>query len=112
MSKERWSRPAPAPEGQGAKSVVLEPLPAEEVAAESSKLLEDQGWCTWRCERLGGDVIVVVIDELITGYPAGFPVYTLQELKDILQLDDPMLQMAHEAKKKLRARVEIPVACP
>lgn len=106
MDKELWNQPAPVPPGQGAKgAAVMEASAAEEVAEASSKLLADQGWCTWRCEGLGGDIIVVVTSELITAYPKGYPVYTLQELKDILSLDDHLLQAAHRAKKELGARI-------
>ncbi|MBA7712085.1 hypothetical protein ES703_121055 [subsurface metagenome] len=78
---------------------------AEGATAESSKLLEDQGWCLWRCRGLGDDIIVVIISELITSYPTGYPVYTLQELEDILPLDDQLLQAAHRAKKELGAQI-------
>ena len=119
MGKQSWNQPAPMLPDQGAKSAAVMEVtpeetaegttvmeaPAEDIAAESSKQLEDQGWCTWRCEGLGGDVIVVIISELITNYPRDYPVYTLQELRDILPLDDLMLQAAHRAKKELGAQI-------
>ena len=106
MGKNLWSRPAPDLPVRGAKSAaVMEPLATEEVAAESSRQLEEKGWCLWECSGLGGEVIVVIISELITNYPKEYPVYTLQELKDILPLDDQMLQAAHRAKKELGAKI-------
>ncbi len=108
MSKGLWSRPAPVPEGSGGKSAVMELPSPEEVAAESHELLVAKGWCLWCCHFLGGDIIVVIIDGDVTGYPGGYPVYTLQELKDILPLEDHELLIAHEAKRKLGARIEDP----
>jgi hypothetical protein len=84
------------------------PLPAEEVATETRKLLEAQGWCPWRCSALDNDVIIVVIDELVGGYPMGYPVYTVQELDVITVLDDQLLRVTYKAKKELGARIEAP----
>lgn len=106
MNKDLWSRPAPDIPGQGAKgAAVMEAPAAAEVAAASHQQLVERGWCAWRCEGLGDDTIVVVIDETINGYPGGYPVYTLQELKDILPLGDQLLQAAHRAKKELGAKI-------
>ena len=103
MSDKSWNRPAPVMEKP---RDAAELRPPEEVAEESHRLLAEQGWCQWQCSALGGDVIVVVIDETVTGYPAGKPVYTLQELSEIVELDDRLLRAAHEAKKGLGAKVE------
>ena len=85
-----------------------EPQPAEEVAAETQRLLEDPGWCLWRCSALGGEVIVVVRDELVTGYPAGYPVYTDQELIELARegVGVEAIRLAHEAKKSLGAKIQ------
>lgn len=116
MGKELWSRPAPTLPSQGAKgAAVVESAPAlgaaetaEGAAMESHQQLVEWGWCVWRCEGLSGDIIVVAIDDTIKGYPGGYPVYTLQELEDILVLDDQLLQAAHRAKKELGARISVP----
>jgi hypothetical protein len=108
-NKNLWDRPAPASPGLGAQeragTAVLEKALPEEVAAESHQQLMENGWCTWQCEKLGGDIIIVVVGEGVTGYPEGYPVYTLQELRDILPLDDKLLQAAHRAKKELGAQI-------
>ena len=110
MGKESWARPAPAVPDQGAKGAAVM-APPEETAAESHRQLVERGWCAWRCEGLGGDTIVVVIDDTIplsrvsNGCPTAYPVYTLQELADILGLDDQLLQAAHRAKKELGAQI-------
>jgi len=102
MDKHTWGQPAPA---AVAVKPPTEPRPAEEVAAETHRLLEDPGWCLWRCSTLDNEVIVVVRDELVTGYPAGFPVYTSQELVELAKAGGEFIRVAHEAKKTLGAKV-------
>ncbi len=103
MSDKSWNRPAPVVAEKPQATTALQP--PEEAAEELHQLLMVRGWGQWRCSALGGDVIVVVIDELINGYPVGYPVYTLQELNDVVGLDDRLLRIAHEAKKELGAKV-------
>jgi len=102
MSKENWNRPAPA---AVALKPPAEPQSPEEVAAETHRQLEDPGWCLWRCSTLDDEVIVVVRDELVTGYPPGFPVYTAQELFECTKAGGEFIRVAHEAKKTLGAKV-------
>jgi hypothetical protein len=105
MGKALWNRPAPAAPGTKVGTAVLEPTVPEEVTAVSHQQLVERGWCAWQCERLGGDTIIVVVGEGVTGYPEGYPVYTLQELRDILPMDDKLLQVAHRAKRELGAQI-------
>jgi len=72
---------------------------AQEVAAQTRKLLETRGWCLWRCRGLNNEVIVVLRDELITGFTAGYPTYLEQELEFLLEADDSTVKLIHEAKK-------------
>lgn len=90
------------------KEPPAEPQLAEEVAAGTHRLLEDPGWCLWRCNALANDVIVVVRDELVTGYPAGYPVYTDQELIELVRegVGVEAIRLVHEAKKSLGAKVQ------
>jgi len=76
-----------------------EPQPSEVVVAETQRQLEGQGWCLWRCSTLAGEVIVAVRDELVTRYPEGYPVYTVQELVELGEADEGVIRIAHEAKK-------------
>lgn len=88
------------------KEPTAELLPAEAVVAETQELLEDPGWCLWRCSALANDVIVIVRDELVAGFPAGYPVYTTQELVELAAADEGMIRIAHEAKKLLGAKIQ------
>jgi len=89
-----WSRSAPELKLKEIKQS------AEEVAQDTFRQLSTQGWCLWRCKLLNGEVIVVVRDELVEGIPAGYPVYTSGELLELLDVDDSMVRLIHEAKKK------------
>jgi hypothetical protein len=78
---------------------------AQEVAAQTYQLLASRGWCLWRCRALDNEVIVVLRDELITGFPAGYPTYLEQELECLLEADDSALKLIHEAKKLAGATI-------
>jgi hypothetical protein len=76
-------------------------LAAELVALRTRKLLDSRGWCLWKCSVFGGEVIVIIRDERVEGYPKGHPVYTEAELERLMQGDvkDSTLHLVHEAKK-------------
>lgn len=99
----RWNRPAPIAtmEKPGPAG---EPLPPEEVAAETHRQLEERGWCPWDCSELGSETVIVAIDETVQ-VPAGYPVYTVQELEEAIDLDGRQLQTVHELKKLAGARI-------
>jgi len=78
---------------------------AQEVAKQTSELLNTPGWCLWKCRALNDEVIVVTRDELVSGIPGGYPVYTEQELEYLLEADDSTLRLVHEAKKQAGAVV-------
>ena len=104
-----WRVPgADKPAAAAVKEPPLEPQPIEEVIAETQQQLVDRGWCLWRCNVLDGEVIIVVRDELVTGYPAGFPVYTTQELIELAQegVGVEAIRLVHEAKKSCGAKVQ------
>ncbi len=73
--------------------------------ASTSELLATRGWCLWRCRALGDEVVVVLRDELVGGFPAGYPTYLEQELEYLLEVDDSTLKLIHEAKKLAGATV-------
>lgn len=82
---------------------------AQEVAQRTRQLLDTQGWCLWHCEALGGEVIVVVNDDQVTGVPRGYPVYTDQELIHLFGgqslVGRSRLRLIHQAKKLAPATV-------
>jgi hypothetical protein len=78
---------------------------AQEAAARTRELLETRGWCLWRCRALDDEVIVVLRDELVGGFPAGYPMYLEQELECLLEVDDSTLKLIHEAKKAAGATI-------
>jgi hypothetical protein len=78
---------------------------AQEAAARTRELLETRGWCLWRCRALDDEVIVVLRDELVGGFPAGYPTYLEQELECLIEADDSALKLIHEAKKAAGAMV-------
>ena len=78
---------------------------AQEAAARTRELLETRGWCLWRCRVLDDEVIVVLRDELVGGFPTGYPTYLEQELESLLEVDDITLKLIHEAKKLAGATV-------
>jgi len=80
---------------------------AEEVARRTSELLATRGWCLWRCNTLGGEVIAVVMDENVEGVPEGYPVYIEAELEELFwsNVSGAHLRLVHEAKKLTGAKV-------
>jgi hypothetical protein len=80
---------------------------AEEVARRTRYLLATRGWCLWKCNVLGGDIIAVVLDETVDGVPEEYPVYTAEELGELCQdsVSEATLRLVHEAKKLAGAKV-------
>ena len=96
MSLPLWKQSAPA---AGQKEI--ESQPAEVVAERTEELLMTRGWCLWKCSAFGGEVIVVVRDETVEGFPKGHPTYTEAELEKLMagNIRDSSLHLIHEAKK-------------
>jgi len=81
---------------------------AREVARRTREFLAAmQGWCLWKCSTLGGEVIAVIRDASVTGYPDGYPAYTEIELRELFKDDvsEATLRLVHEAKKLVGAKV-------
>jgi len=80
---------------------------AEEVARRTRELLDSQGWSLWKCSTLGGEIIAVVLDEIVEGVPGGYLVYTEAELEELCQdgVSEAHLRLVHEAKKLAGATV-------
>jgi hypothetical protein len=84
---------------------------AEEVARRIEELLASRGWCLWRSEVLGGEVIGVIDDDLASReIPQGHVIYTYSELCYLFGLDAPPMELStlrliHEAKRLVSAVV-------
>jgi hypothetical protein len=91
---------------------------AREVVERSVLLIGKQGYCLWICRNLSGAVICVVDDStppaarLFDDWGmkkrvamARYPVYTLDELSMLAQVDDWTQQMVLEAKWRTEAVV-------
>jgi hypothetical protein len=74
---------------------------SRETARRTEELLATRGWCLWKCSVMNDEVIVVVRDEQVTGYPQGYVVYTEGELKELFKNDvsDSSLALVYETKK-------------
>jgi len=70
-----------------------------EVADESRRRLDRQGWVVWNCTILGGEPIVIIRDQYVTGYPEDIPSYTEDELKMIIELSNDRIRYIHNLKK-------------
>ena len=55
---------------------------AKETAERTKELLETRGWVLWKCSKLNNEVIVIIRDEWVTGYPPGLPFFTDAELRE------------------------------
>lgn len=84
----------------------------DETLKKTDHLLQDRGWCLWKCSNLGDEVITV----LMTGYQPGIEereqidaarekadamgpevIYTYSELLIVGESDD--IRLLHEVKK-------------
>lgn len=93
---------------------------ATKVAQRTAELLRTQGWCLWRCDSLGGDIITLTRDNFSPSEEqereimrvlaalantqenkdlAGVP-YTVSELQQLLEGDEATIRLVHEAKKE------------
>lgn len=79
--------------------------PPEHTAEMTVEELDRRGWVLWQCRLLKDELIVVAIDETTKGYPSGYPVYTIEELRQILDMEDSTLRLVHEVKKQCCATV-------
>lgn len=93
---------------------------AQDVAKRTAQLLSTQGWCLWRCAALGGDIIVVTksnnglteeqerqamnamskVADTIKPDTFSFTEYSIDELQNLLEGDEPTIRLVHEAKKQ------------
>lgn len=74
------------------------------VAEKTEAAFAERGWVMWKCSLFNGEKIVIIRDEMVKGYPDGYPVYTDSDLRRVTDLPDATVKLIHEAKK--RALVE------
>lgn len=75
-------------------------IKARRLAAATRERLDTIGWCVWECPRLNNDRLVIIRDELVTGYPPGLPVYTEFDLERVVEMSESTFRLFHEAKKQ------------
>jgi len=80
---------------------------ARAVANRTRELLDTRGWCTWRCQALRGEVIVLARDSHVTGFPTGLPLYTEAELLELTtgRVRPSTIRLVHEAKKTMHPTI-------
>jgi hypothetical protein len=76
-----------------------------EVARQTKRDLEKRGWALWKCSKLNNDIIVIVKNHSVSGYPDLLPVYTLEEIEKSTGWDAKSLNMVHHAKKIAQAQL-------
>jgi hypothetical protein len=88
MSAALWQQPAPVEEKK---------IPEGDLVSQTEQILIDQGYCYWRCELFGGDVIKIVLDDKACG-SIKYPVWTLEELLMANDLPASTLKLVQRAK--------------
>jgi|GEM_PF-2474723 len=89
----------------------------EEVSRKTLEALDKKGWCLWRCRLFDNGVISVVRDSHLFDkqlrfsdplrIPARYPVFTVDELRYLVEKDDRTIRMVYEAKKLAPAEILI-----
>jgi len=78
-------------------------LNAARTASDTESILSARGWCLWRCESLGNDVIAIVRDDSIPDVYGMYVTYTQEELQCLFNerrpVDRATLRLIHEAKR-------------
>jgi hypothetical protein len=95
------AKPAKSPEHSKPQPHMSEIMTPVEVAERSEDLLERRGWVLWECNNLGPvpEIVCIVRDELVKGYPVGYPVYTQYELGKMADMTPEQMRFVHKAKK-------------
>jgi hypothetical protein len=106
LNKEKNPDNPDNPDQKGTAKSLLTREEAEQVALKTEVLLEQQGWCLWKCATLKGAIIMIVRGEPPT-HPEGYPIYTEAELAILCQDDirESTLRLVYQAKKAAGAVV-------
>lgn len=63
------------------------------------QLLDGKGWCFWKCSVFHNEIIVIIRDKTVEGYPENFTAYTEAELSELVKVSPHALGLLHQAKK-------------
>lgn len=80
-------------------------MPITQVVEESQKQLDKKGWVMWRCTNFGDEHIIIVLDDMVTGYPKGYPVFTADEMEKVENMTSKQISAAIRVKKAMRAEI-------
>lgn len=101
MSLPLWQQPAPVEEKK-IEEIPMVPLTqeeAEQTALKTREMLDSRGYCAWTCRALRNETVIIVRDKTTQNYPNGYPVYTLEELELLADLDVKQMRFINHAKK-------------
>jgi hypothetical protein len=79
---------------------------AEKVVQETLAQIELKGWCLWRLRNLKGQEICLIRDYQIQDYPAGYPVFSLEEMKKLEDVPDKTFRLICHVKDSGDAIIE------
>lgn len=91
----------PLPEVELKKPIASYPIINDpyKTAELTRQLLDGKGWCFWKCSVFHNEIIVIIRDKAVEGYPENFTIYTEAELKELIKRSDYGMMRLHEAKK-------------
>jgi hypothetical protein len=70
-----------------------------EILNDTLSFIAAHGYCLWRCQAMGGQVIIIVDRDVPAGAPTGYPVYNLEELGKIEPLPASTIKLINTAKR-------------
>ncbi len=98
MNLPLWQQPAPV---QVTKPpVILNEAEAESLVAVTLKSLDAQGYCLWRCVLLRGEIMMLVRNDLSENIEARYPLYTLEEVERLAELQESTIRLIYHIKKQ------------
>ncbi len=81
----------------------------EAVSDKTFEFLARRGWCIWECAFFGGENISIIQDKELFNkqlrftdplrIPAQYPLFTVEELHELMGKSDEMVRRIYEAKK-------------
>lgn len=87
-------------------SPLKDELNVEAMCQKFDYIMDRQGWVMMMFPTLlHGDIITIIRDEEVTGYPLNHAVYTVEEFKLLCDKGAATFRLVHEAKKKAGAKI-------
>jgi hypothetical protein len=81
------------------KPGLIDDKTAEIVAVETILQLGARGYCLWKCALLEGEVIMLVNGKRSDQIPAGYTIYTVEEIDRSFGMSVDELRRLHRVKK-------------